>query len=140
MSWDNHLAWLHYRVGDAALQTGNLSLAVAEFEMCNTLAPFVPDFMNKWGSALFASGDIAKSEKVFTRLLQEDSLFAPAWCNLGYIAFIRGNIVHSEKRLLRATQLQPNYYQAFTNLSRLYESTGEVKKAKLYRGLAEGSN
>ena len=133
MSYDNHLAWMHYRIGDAAMNRGDYVMAERELAVCNNLAPFVPDFINKWGSAALASGDLQKAELLFRRAVSEDSLYAPGWCNLGFIFLQKRKWAEAERFLLRACRLQPGYQTALQNLSIIHGEQGEHKVSKRYK-------
>jgi len=129
-SFSNDDAWTLYRVGESYLKSGNAEQAFAFFKRAEELAPFSPDFQNKTGAALMALNRVKEAEHQFRQILSEDPEFSPAYCNLGYIHFLSGNLKLAESEYNRALALDPDYEQAVENKAGLYLAQNDKKKAK----------
>lgn len=125
---ENRDAWTAYRVAEAFQVNAELKSQANEalrwFEKAKNLAPLVPDFTNKLGSAYASAGRLNEAEKCFTFLVSEHPSFAPGYCNLGYLRYTQGRKEDAKYLLEKAIRLDPDYALAHMNLASLHLSTG----------------
>ncbi len=129
-SMSNDDAWTLYRIGESNLKSGNAGEAVIYFKRADDLAPYSPEFKNKLGAALMATNRMDEAEKKFEQIIQEDPDYSPAWCNLGYIYFLKGNEESAEKNYNQALALDPDYEQATINKAGLFIHQKKNEKAR----------
>jgi len=120
-SYDNKDAWTSYRIGEALQTLGEGEEALVYFQRSAELAPYVPDFQNKYGASLMENGDTETAFKVFRQLVMEHNRYVPARSNLGYLFLVRNN---DQQKALEyyssALRLDPDYIPAWLNLTGLY--------------------
>jgi Flp pilus assembly protein TadD len=108
-------AWTAYRIGEADYQTGNFIRGYEFFKRAALLKPLDAEFGNKLGSTLVALNRMDEAEALFQKIVKEHNSFAPAWSNLGYIYFLRGDIAYASSLYDKALALDPDYEQALMN-------------------------
>lgn len=120
-SYDNKHAWTSYRIGEALQALGEGEEALIYFQRSAELAPYVPDFQNKYGASLIENGDTETAFKVFRQIAIEHNRYVPAKSNLGYLYLVRNN---DQQKALEyysyALRLDPDYIPAWLNLTGLY--------------------
>ena len=113
-------AWTAYRIGEAFYQTTNFNSAFLFYQRAVQLKSSDPEFQNKLGSALVALQRLDEARDVFQKIMQENSKFAPALSNLGYIYFLKGDLPYAEAMYNKALTLDPDYEQAILNKIALF--------------------
>jgi tetratricopeptide (TPR) repeat protein len=129
-SFSNDDAWTLYRIGESYTRSGNNYEAYDFYKRADDLSPFHPEFKNKLGSSLAAMNKMDEAQKVYESILKEDPKFAPAYCNLGYLYFLKGNDFMADLQYSQALSLDPDYEQAIVNRAGLYLSQRKMDKAK----------
>ncbi len=127
-SWDNKHAWTAYRIGEAFYNTGDMIWAERFLEKAVDLAAFNPEFMNKLGVVQISLKKYAEATSNFNFLTSGTPLYAPGWCNAGYLELLLGNDSKAEKYYMEAIKLDPDYEQAWLNMAGLYLYRKDQKK------------
>lgn len=116
---DSMDAWTAYRIGEAYYQTADYKNALRYFEQAVSGLPLHLDFMEKQGLALANLQRTTEAEKVFRKVLSENTKRPVALTNLGFIKVLDGNILEAEKLYDQAIDLDPDYPQALVNKAAL---------------------
>ncbi len=119
--FDNYPAWTCYRIAESYNSLGNTTAALPWFSQANRLAPFYPDFSNKYASALAASENIAQAKELYLDLVKTHPEYAPGFSNLGYLLLsTEQNAKAAEVYYDRALYLDPDYEPALLNKAGLF--------------------
>jgi tetratricopeptide (TPR) repeat protein len=129
-SYDNSDAWTAYRIGEAYSNIMQAEKALIFYELACKLAPYFPEFQNKMGAGLLYKGELAKAEIIFKELIAENSTFAPAYSNLGYLEMLRNNLPKALTYLDKAISINPDYEQALLNKAGTLLALNKNKEAK----------
>ena len=128
--YDNYYAWTAYRVGECYQQTGNSISAKQYFELAYQQAPLIPDFANKYASALASSGDYSNARKIYLAVIKLQPKYAPAYCNLGYLVLVADkNTALAMSYYDKALALDPDYEAALSNKAALLAFKGDKQHA-----------
>jgi tetratricopeptide (TPR) repeat protein len=128
--YDNYYAWTAYRVGECYQQTGNNISAKQYFELAYQQAPLIPDFANKYASALASSGDYSNARKIYLAVIKLQPKYAPAYCNLGYLVLVADkNTALAMSYYDKALALDPDYEAALSNKAALLAFIGDKQNA-----------
>jgi len=119
-SYDNKDAWSCYRIGEVYQHAGKINDAYLFYERANALAPLNIDFMNKLGGNLMSQNKTENAQKIYEKIISEDSKYAPAYCNLGFIYLQNGNKEKARTFYDKALSLDPDYEQALLNKAGLF--------------------
>lgn len=119
-SFDNKDAWTCYRIGEAYQQAGKITDAYLFYKRANELAPLNIDFMNKLGGNFISQNKTGEAKEIYEKIISEDSRYAPAYCNLGFIYLKNGNKEKALEYYNKALALDPDYEQALLNKAGLY--------------------
>jgi tetratricopeptide (TPR) repeat protein len=114
-SYENNDAWLCYRIGEAYQYKGDYINAQKYYAQAYKLAPYFPDFLNKYSSACLNNGNIKEAQKLFEKLIVEFPNFAAGYSNLGYLYLTQENIPMAIVNFERALKLDPDYELALMN-------------------------
>jgi tetratricopeptide (TPR) repeat protein len=80
------------------------------------------------------AGDTAAAFSFFRRaIVGNDSLFSPAWTNLGTLYQRNGHFAHAEAAYLQALKARKWDLVALSNLARLHEQRGDLERAAAFR-------
>jgi tetratricopeptide (TPR) repeat protein len=82
------------------------------------------------GAGLLYKGELAKAEIIFKELIAENSTFAPAYSNLGYLEMLRNNLPKALIYLDKAISINPDYEQALLNKAGTLLALNKNKEAK----------
>lgn len=79
-------------------------------------------------------GELNEAIDAYKRVIEIDSLWADPYYNQGYIHLIvkDGNLDSAIFYLSKATECDPDYYQAYNNLGLAYETKGDIENAKKF--------
>ncbi|MBA2408079.1 MAG: tetratricopeptide repeat protein [Chitinophagales bacterium] len=113
-------AWTAYRIGEGNYQKGNFQRALSFYSRACELKPADPEFRNKYGSTLVALKRMDEAQEVFQKIVGDNSKFAPALSNLGYVYFLKGDLKYAESLYNKALALDPDYEQALMNKIALF--------------------
>ncbi len=128
----NRDAWTAYRIGESYRETGVLDKATTFLKTAFDLAPYSPDFANKYGSALVAGGNLAGGRAVFEKQIAQYPKYPATLSNLGYLYLVMDNdSIAAAKMYNRALALDPDYAQAIMNKAGLFMLQGKEKEAQL---------
>ncbi|MBX6350760.1 MAG: tetratricopeptide repeat protein [Clostridia bacterium] len=81
---------------------------------------------NKLGAALALSGQRDEATRVLGELAADEPDYAPAWINLGNMAFERGDIAEAERLYRKALELDPLSSVAHNNLAAVMKRKGDI--------------
>ena len=90
-------------------------------------------FYNNLAVERMQADDTASALLYFRRATVHDSLFSPAWTNLGILYLRKGHPDYAEAAYLRALKADERDLVAMSNLANLYERRGDQEPAALYR-------
>ncbi len=91
-------------------------------------------YYNNIGVERMQAGDTASALACFRRAIADnDRGFSPAWTNLGTLYLRNGDRAHAEAAYLQALQASNWDLVAMSNLTRLYELSGERERAAAYQ-------
>jgi Tetratricopeptide repeat/Cytochrome c554 and c-prime len=114
--FSNEDAWTAYRIGEAYTQTGNDVSSLTYYQKAVDLAPFIPEFRNKLGTALMANQKIEDARQHFEFIIRENPGYSSAFINLGYLRLTAYSDVSGADALYdRALSLDPDNEQALIN-------------------------
>ncbi|CAH0701579.1 unnamed protein product [Spodoptera exigua] len=88
-----------------------------------------------WGNFLFDHKKYEECIPHFEKSVEINSIQDRVWLRLGYAALMAENWEVSAKAYRRYTYLQPNTFEAWNNLAKVYVNQGDKKRA--YRALIE---
>ncbi|MCD6019249.1 MAG: hypothetical protein K0S53_2370 [Bacteroidetes bacterium] len=131
-SYSNDHAWTSYRIGEAFYNLGEVQRAINYYRKAVDLAPYEPDFKNKFGTALAAKGLLPNAEKELTEILKENPKHVSALTNLGFVKLKQGSIQEAEQLYFKALTLDPDYEPLLMNIAGLYAYKKDFKQAELY--------
>jgi hypothetical protein len=131
-SLDNTHAWAAYRIGDAYQYAGKMNDAYVYYKRADELAAYNPDFKNKLGGCLVSLGKMNEAKSIFEAIIKEDTKYAPAYCNLGYVMLLNGDAQKADQLYDKALALDPDYELALLNKAGLYAYMKQYAKALEY--------
>jgi tetratricopeptide (TPR) repeat protein len=114
-SYENEDAWLCYRVGEAYQNKANFINAQKFYAQAHKLAPFFPDFLNKYSSACLNNNQLTLAKSLFEKLVKDFPTYAPGYSNLGYLYLTQENLDLAISYFEKALQLDPDYELALMN-------------------------
>lgn len=129
-TFDNRDAWTAYRIGEALMKRFRTDEAAVFYERAVFLAPFVPNFKNKYGVALLKLRDYSKAQIQFEGLLKESPSHREGLNNLGYCYLTAGDLIAAEKYFKKAIEQDPDYLLAWLNLSNVYLQSAREKELR----------
>jgi len=120
-------AWLYSRLGSLYLRQGNKTDAIASLEVAARLNPSDYESLENLAVAYRAAGRAADSERVLTEILKSGEEYAPAYNELGMVAFQKGDVAAALGYFEKAARLDPTYQ---LNLGRFYKMAGDNARAR----------
>jgi tetratricopeptide (TPR) repeat protein len=130
VSTTNINSWVSYRIGEAYYFGTDYVNAEKFYANSVKLAPYILDFQNKYGSVLLKLEKLIPAKKTFEFIIKEDSNHTQALLNLAYIHELEGNSKKSEELLLTALKFDPDYEQAWINITGIYLKNNKIENAK----------
>ncbi|HEX8515780.1 MAG TPA: tetratricopeptide repeat protein [Bacteroidia bacterium] len=118
-SWDNADAWTLYRIGEAFYNKGDIEKAALYYRKAVDLAPYNPEFSNKWAASLIAQNKIPEALRILSGITKENPKYVPALNNSGYAYLIAGDAVKAENLYNAALKLDPDYEPLLLNITGL---------------------
>lgn len=110
-------AWTAYRIGESYSKLGKLKEAIEYLSRSVTLKPYAPDFKLKLSTAYLAAKNLEQAKKMALEITAENSRYAMAYFNLGYIALQEGQLVLAQNYLQKALTLNPDHTQSLINMA-----------------------
>jgi tetratricopeptide (TPR) repeat protein len=136
------LRGVHLRLGELALESGNIPEAEKEFALEVALAPGSAAAAYRYGSALLNRGDSAGALRELRRASELAADMPETLIELGKAEVANGNLPQAEKALQRVVELEPESALAETahfQLSQIYRRTNRPvdadRETKLFREL-----
>ncbi len=123
-------AWTAYRIGEAYYQTGQQPAALPWYKRSTEIWKYSPDFQNKYGTCLLATGNVAEAQKVFAFVLEQNRNHVSACTNLGFIYMQQGANTMAYDLLMRANTLDPDHEQNLINLAVWHYKNQQFPMAK----------
>lgn len=123
-SFDNLHAWTAYRIGQSYENESLRQEALLFFEKSTILAPYQPDFLNRYGSLLAHEAKFAEAAQVFSKVIAENPQNDMAHVNYGWCLQQQGRLFAAHESYVRALSLNPDNMQALLNLAGYHLSTG----------------
>ena len=120
-------AWLYSRLGQMYLRQGNKAEAINNFESAAQLNPYDYASLQNLGAAYRETGRVADAEAVLQLIIKSGEDYAPAYNEMGMVAYQKGDASGARGYFEKAAQLDPAYH---LNLARLYKMAGDNARAK----------
>jgi len=120
-------AWLYSRVGAIYLRRGNRQQAVTFLEGAARANPSDHESLQNLTVVYRETGRIADAERVLNSILASGEDYAPAYNELGMVAFQKRDLAAARGHFEKAAQLDPAYQ---LNLARLYRIQGDTTRAR----------
>lgn len=121
--------WTAYRLGEAALQTGQPEQAWAYFSRAVKLEPGRLEFMEKVGATMILTGK-PDAENYIKMILKKNEDMPRSWHNLAYVYMKQRKFKEAISCAQRALSLDPLYIQALEQLAGIYEIQGDQTALK----------
>jgi tetratricopeptide (TPR) repeat protein len=132
-TFSNEFAYLDYRIGDSYYVTERYEQAEKYLSTACRLAPYHPDFKNRYGALLMKLDRPQEAFGIFTEIVKENPKHVSALCNLGYLYLVIRNDTKKAGELYdRCLSLDPDYEQGLLNKAGLLINLGEYAKAGKY--------
>jgi tetratricopeptide (TPR) repeat protein len=119
-SFDNRHAWTAYRIGEAFYSTGDAASAEPFYKKASDLAPFHPDFRNKYALSLASRKANREAREQYQQVINLYPKHVSSLTSLGYLWLLEGDDVKAESYYNQALALDPDDEQALLNLAGLY--------------------
>jgi tetratricopeptide (TPR) repeat protein len=129
-SYENEDAWLCYRVGEAYQNKGDFMNAQKFYAQAYKLAPYFPDFLNKYASACVNNNQVSLAQSLFNKIVKDFPNYAPGFSNLGYLYLTQENITMAIANFEKALQIDPDYELALMNKASVLMYQNKSKEAK----------
>jgi predicted O-linked N-acetylglucosamine transferase (SPINDLY family) len=123
-----HADSLHL-LGVIALQTGNLTAALALVQRAVTLRPDAAICRNNLGQVLERLGRDDEAARCYEAAIALDPGYAEAHNNLGYLRARQDRLPDAEALYLKAIALDPGYAEPHANRGNLLKDRGELDAA-----------
>ena len=126
----------YFNLGTTLCELERLDEAVEALELLLCIVPDYPGVRLALANVL---GELKRFDEAIALLLGElesDEASAPCWSSLGLAYICSGDADRGEQCLLRALELDPNYFNATRNLSSLYLTQQRFAELKALHGSA----
>ena len=120
-------AWLFSRMGNLCLRQGKKNDAVPLFEAAAQINPYDYESLQNLAVAYRETGKTADAEAVLRAILESGESFAPAYNEMGMVAYQKGDTAAAQGYFEKAAQLDAAYQ---LNLARLYKMAGDKARAR----------
>jgi choline-sulfatase len=118
---------LYSRLGALCLQQQNRQDAIAYFEAAARLNPLDYESLQNLAVAYRETGRAEDAERILLSIVKSGEPFAPAYNELGMVAFQRRDMTAAQAYFEKAAQLDPKFQ---VNLGRLYKMMGDSARAR----------
>lgn len=115
-TYDNADAWTAYRIGESFSNQGNKQ-SLEFYKKATELAPYIPDFMNKYATALVGAGRVEEGVAVFEQLLKDLPNHKEALNNLGFVYMQQGKLQLAQLFLEKSLAEDPDYEKGWLNMA-----------------------
>jgi tetratricopeptide (TPR) repeat protein len=130
-TYNNQNAWTAYRMGEAFSGFNGLKEAIRCYQKAIQLAPWVPDFKNKYGTSLMSLGNFDDALSLFSKMVKENPSYKEGLNNLGYCYLKKQELLTAELYFKKSIQKDPDYLLAWLNLSNVYMQQSDVPSLKV---------
>ncbi|MBD1848931.1 tetratricopeptide repeat protein [Leptolyngbya sp. ST-U4] len=123
---------LHYHLGIAYRQSGNLPLAEQHYHAAlqqPILDRLKLGAQNNLGSLLLAEGNLKRAKDCFETVIQLDPTLAIGYHNLGMTCKAIGQFTQAIDHYQQAIRLKPDYAEAYQNLGVVWLKLGRVNES-----------
>ncbi len=118
--------------GNLYLRSGQLDLAIEDYNRAIVLRPGSADAYTNLGAALFKKGLVDKAIEQYRIALKLAPDYSDAYNNLGAAYGAAGSLDDAIKQLQIAVKLNPYYADAYANLGRVFRGRGLLDEAIKY--------
>lgn len=120
-------SWLYARLGVLSRQQGKRQDAMALLEAAAQLNPSDNESLGHLAAAYRESGRPGDAERICQSILRSGEQYAPAYNELGMLAYQKGDIAKAREYFEKAARLDSTFQ---LNLGRLYKMSGENALAR----------
>ncbi|REK49515.1 MAG: hypothetical protein DWQ48_06860, partial [Bacteroidetes bacterium] len=126
----NEHAWCAYRLGESFYKSGDLINSKMYFSLAVELAPFIPEFRNKFASVLHDAGKTEESIKQYQIIIRENPEYISSYTSLGFILLSeKSDAAKAEELFNSALKLDPDNVPALLNMAGLKLYSGRKAEA-----------
>lgn len=122
-----HAAWLYSRLGSLYLRRGKNKEAITLFETATQLNPSDYESLQNLAVSYRQAGRADDAQRALNAILQSGEEYAPAYNELGMMAFQKGDPAAAQGYFEKAARLDPTYQ---LNLGRFYKMAGDNARAR----------
>ncbi|MEZ6144485.1 MAG: tetratricopeptide repeat protein [Planctomycetaceae bacterium] len=119
----------HLKLGEAELKSGRYAQAKSHFQSVLLEQPQHVEANHRMGVLSDKIGDFETAEQHYRLALINDPRNAALLSDFGYSYWLQGRYLDSERLLLQARQVDPQYKNAVANLGMVYGTTGRQEEA-----------
>ena len=129
LSMHDNVPALHFNLGKAYAETGNINMARERFHSCLHLDPGHVECYIELASCSSHEGDISSSEQYLTKALEVDKCHYGAWYNLGRNYAKKDKFIEAIHCYEKALANNQGFLKALTNMALCYDRIGDLDKA-----------
>jgi tetratricopeptide (TPR) repeat protein len=123
-------AWMaQYNLGNALLQQGKVSEAIAKYAAALRIKPDYVEAHNNLGTVLASQGKVSEAMAQFVAALHIDPDYAEAHNNLGTIFVDQGKVSEAITEYTAALRIKPDSEKAHYNLGNALLQQGKISEA-----------
>ena len=131
---------IFYYLGSAYGSIGNFDQAIASLERCIAMDGRDVDALLLLGKAYGMKGKLSASVEMFSKALQVDGNNVDGLFNLGLTYGFMNQPGKSIEFFQKAIQLKPGFTEAYIELAKAYDRTGDKKNAALIKDRVADKN
>lgn len=123
------LCQTYTEAGNLAYDQGAYPLVLTAFESAFQINAHTPATSFNLGLAYHLNDDYEKANRFYCEALDMCQTEPGIWCNLGVVQFYQHDNEHAEYSTHKATELDPNFLQAWDNIATIFGAQGKLQPA-----------